>query len=399
MIWGRKQQPAEACCPHGIPREKQCGSCLIEAHREQIDTRMLEQRKEIFEGEKVEGDFEYAWQVKRGEKREHLEQGQDMVLVDEKRKMTAVFDGLGGEGDSESGARASSLAAELLPEYYDRVLEYVKTKATSEDAADMIHNQIRLPENHPQYASLMEEGLKEFFAQPKEVQIAMLTMHRAIQELNPAVLKSGGQTTISAGITVELPDGRVFEIIGHLGDGGVVKVEEDGTATELVAEDSAIDLLLTLGEITPEQAKNPEFVYQGTKEQLKGKNIRELGRITTQSLGDPSMIPMPRVVATELKPGQSCVFVTDGQKDEIVDKEGNFDTKKIGKMVYESETPSEACKKINNEASKGPKRDDKGIVVLSRKVSSEEIETAEETEEEPEEISAEDLEEIKEEAA
>jgi serine/threonine protein phosphatase PrpC len=393
MIWGRKQQPAEACCPHGTPREKHCVLCLIEAHQEKTNGRLAKQGLKIFEGEKAKDDFEYAWQLKKGEKREKTSRlGQDMYLVDEEKGLKAVFDGLGGEGDPDSGARASSLAAELLPELYIRVLEYFRTKITEKDIDIMLHDQIRLPKDHPQYTTRMRDGKKEFLAQPKEIQIAMLTMHRTIEELNPAIVVSGGQTTITAGVTVELPDGRAFEVIGQLGDSGVVEVSDDGTAIDVVPEDSLLDLLLTQGEITPEQIKDPNFIYQGKKEEIKGKSVSYLKKMTTQSLGDRDMIPMARIVVREFNPGKIFLYMSDGLRDEIIDDQGNLDVKRIGKITHDSKNSKTSLQKLNDEASKGPKQDDKIILRVSRKFKKISPKKINEEEEGVEKISPEEIE-------
>jgi serine/threonine protein phosphatase PrpC len=373
-------------CPHGMIRGLPCEAC---EHEKRMEKRNAEQRLEMVEGERKSGEFIYDWQLKKGEKRENPdEMGQDMFLVDEKRKLAAVFDGMGGEGDPESGARASALAAELLPELYDKAQEFVKTKATREDVDEILKDQIRIPENHPEYAALMEQGKKDFFALPKEAQIAMLSLHHSIKELNPAIKESGGKTTITAGVTVELPDGGALEVIGQVGDSGAVKVREDGSAADLVPEDSTVDILVMMGEITPEQAKDPNFVYGG-------KKIEEWSRLTTQALGTPKA-PMPRIVVRRLEPGESIYYMSDGLRDDIFNEKGDLDLERIGKIVHESKSPKEACAALNNEASKGEKGDDKIVVAKVRQrleeIPSEEL--IEEPEEEVEEISPEEIEEV-----
>lgn len=105
---------SEEFCPHGMVRGLPCTACK---HQEGMKERNADQRLESIRGEKRSGEFVYDWNLEKGEERETSELGQDMFLVDEKRKLTAVFDGLGGEGDPESGARASALAANFYPNY------------------------------------------------------------------------------------------------------------------------------------------------------------------------------------------------------------------------------------------------------------------------------------------
>lgn len=400
MIFGKKA-PSEACCPHGVPREMMCKTCMVETHRGPITEKIKEQRLEIIEGEKASGDFEYGWQIKKGEKRVDFESGQDMVLVDEKRKLTAVFDGMGGMGDQESGARASSVAAELLPEFYDRAFEFVKTKVTREDVMAMLKEQVRIPDSNPQYQKTLEQAEKAFFSLPQEVQMTMLALNRSVKELNPIVLSTGGKTTITAGRTVELPDGRTFEVIAQLGDSGVVKVSEDGTVKDVAPEDTFVDELVEAGEITPEQAKDPNFVYTGkhaevVRQQLDGQEptIKNIGRIATQALGNEYVV-RPRMLVEETKPGDGYYFMSDGLRDVIRDKKGDLDLRRIGQVVDKSKNPKEACANLNAEAvRKDSKFDDKGVVAKVRsleKISPEELKPEDE---DVEEISAEDVEEV-----
>lgn len=267
----------------------------------------------------------------------------------------------------------------------------------------MLQDQIRIPENDPQYAALLEEGREVFQKLPKEAQIAMLSLHRAIRDLNPAIKESGGKTTITAGITVELPDGSAIEVIGQVGDSGAVKVREDGSAEDLVQEDSLVDTLVMMGEITLEQTKDTNFEYKGPfAEQLRAEikrtgakdtepTIKNLRLIMTGGIGAPKA-PMVRMTAQPLEPGESIYYMSDGLRDDITDKEGNLDLERIGKIVHKSKNPKEACAALNAEANEGRKKDDK-IVVAKVRQRLEEIPSEEliEEEEEEEEISSEDI--------
>ncbi len=221
---------------------------------------------------------------------------------------------------------------------------------------------------------------------PKEVKMEMLSLFASVRALGQETRNTGGKSTITVGKSVRLPDGRMFEVMANVGDGGAMKLREDGTARDITKEDSAIDAMLQAGFLTPEQAKGPDF--QIPLPGGKKMTVKDARRQMYQALGAKDEIT-PRITVDLVRPGEKIVYMTDGLRDEFTDAAGTFDAAKASAYFDAGKSAKENAVRLNGEAAKGPKHDDKAVLIKER------LESAVlEDDEDVEELSPEDLQEV-----
>lgn len=265
------------------------------------------------------------------DKRPGDQPGEDMFLADRKTGLTGVLDGLGGEG---SGDKASAAAAETMPSAYEAAkAELLKTQKSSREGFQkefqaFLDGQVAF--EHPSERNAKK---KEILAKgwPPEVHLEAMALRKAVLAAHEAVKETKGLTTLTVGKTIELPDGRAFEVIVNSGDSGAFKIGEDGSVEELTKEDSVIDLLIANGMLTPEEAEDPNHKVAGrTVREYRAKMFQALG-MDEGKVGAPFQ---PRVSVTELKPGEKIVYLSDGIRDlEKFQSEGRFDAGKAAEVL------------------------------------------------------------------
>lgn len=278
------------------------------------------------------------------EKRPGAERGEDAFLVDKETGLTGVFDGLGGEG---SGADASVKAATMAPQIYRAILGKIEGDL-GQSLIEIADDQAKL--EHPsQRETVARDFLKEWRGHDPAVQREIIALYRTFLKLSEAVRETGGKTTATLGKTVELPDGRRFEVVANVGDSGATLFGADGLMEEITEEDSALDYMLAAGVLTPEQARDPEH-------KVGKMTVRELKRTMYQALGkkpDPEEPLVPRLAVRELHPGDSVLYSTDGIRDVIADEDGEFDAVRAHKSVEEG-----GLGQLVDEAMRGAKKDE-----------------------------------------
>lgn len=326
------------------------------------------QKREKFSGEieDFDDDVVVGFEMRKGEKRKPAEIGEDMVLVDKKTKVTGVFDGLGGEG---KGDKASAYAAERFPALFEGVQERIKQETAADRAARIdafMRGQASL--EHP---SMKEKALEMqqvmWEKAPREVQDVMLTFFEATRALDEEVAKTGGKTTVTIGRSVRVGD-KVYEVVANVGDSGVMKVREDGSARSLIEEDSMLRRLVIEGLMTPEQARDPKYIFSFAGQKM---TIPDLRRKMDQAVGmyhvedERVRRATPRITAHEIRPGESVVYMTDGLRDEM-ETEGEFDPAEAAQVMQSARSAKENAIALNDRAARGKKYDDKAVIVKER---------------------------------
>lgn len=344
-----------------------------------LEGRRKEQLAPHVSGEASVGDFQYAFELRKGEKRAENERGEDAYLMDGERRMAAVADGVGG---AEKGDVASAMAVELLPTIYDETKRNIEKTTTGADINLFFKSQVKAREGSPEYATQLETMKKEWDAQPREVRKEIMTLWKTIRALSERVRESGGNTTLTVGVTVEVPGSDPIEVIGNVGDSGAVKIREDGSAVDLVPEHSPIDSLVWMGKLTREQAANPDFTVT-----LSVKDLREMGVTIPEGVADTTTNTIPikdlrRMMIQALghereatpyfqirfvRPGERIVYITDGYRDEYTRSDGSFDEQAFADSLPREADPRETAQQVGAKTAKsGKKKDDKAIVIKER---------------------------------
>lgn len=318
------------------------------------------------------------------DKRTEDEPGEDMFLIDKTNGIAGVLDGLGGEGEAGSGARASSVAAEEFPAAYAKAridaLAAIRNPSERDALVAEFMNGLASRE-HPSNREAMKEALKARNL-PADVQIEAIAMRKALKEINPKVQETGGKTTATLGKTIETSDGRHYEVIANMGDGGAFKMKADGSIEDLTTEDSAVNWLVENGVITAEQASDPDY------EVKKGQRVRDLRKVNTRALGmkdEPGLSFEPEIVVTELEPGDKIVYVTDGLRDiDIFRTDEQFDPQKAAEYIAKAGGAENLASILNDAAvsreseikksGEKAKMDEKTVLVKERLASAEGLE-------------------------
>lgn len=289
----------------------------------------MEQVKGRIEAFDDKGELSVHFDMRKDQdKRPGDEPGEDMFLADKKTGLTGVFDGLGGEG---GGDKASAKAAEMAPTRYEEVLALLKKDPKQLEAlgSAMIEKQAGLA--HPSMRDRMvEAGKKMWSSLPDALKVQMVALYETVGKLNGDVRATKGLTTLTLGKTVELPDGRMFEVVANVGDSGAFKVRADGSASELTQEDSTLDQALSMGLLTPEEAQDPDHLVT-----LPGGAKAPVSKLRAgmyQALGGE--LDSPRISVTEIRPGEKVVYVTDGVRDiRAFESDGHFDAAKAAEAL------------------------------------------------------------------
>ncbi len=295
-------------------------------------------------------------------KRPGTERGEDMFVADMETGLTGVFDGLGQgrEGGTEQGrgADASETAAFAAPSLYTVLRKNIEaSKGVAIGIKEAAREQSAL--EHPSVAGKMAAGLAaEWLALDPAVQKEILTIQQTVKKLSERVKDTGGLSTATLGKTVELPNGRKFEVIANVGDSGVMRVDADGLADLVTKPDSVLDFLLSKGIITPDQAKDPSFRV----EKMGGKTVKNLKTAMYQALGNPDTPVIPRITVIELKPGDEISYFTDGVIDEFMDADGDFDTGRAAEILSKKGATAETLVDAAAKEGGADKQDEKTVL-------------------------------------
>lgn len=311
-------------------------------------------------------DVEVAMSKDTG-KRPGDQRGEDMFLADARTGLTGVFDGLGQgrEGGTEEGrgADASGLAAFAAPALYEVIGgHFQKPEEVRSGLQKVIAEQGTL--EHPAKKAATEANLaKEWSRHDPLVQKEIVTLFLTLRKLSDRVKDTKGLTTATLGKSVTLSDGRMFEIIGNIGDSGATKIGADGRAENITKEDSVLDYLLSKGMLTPEQAADSQFEFAPMK-----KSVKKLKTMMYQALGNPETPVVPRMTVVELKPGDEIVYASDGVRDEFSDANHDFDAKKAAAILGRKGASAETLVAAAEKEGQADKKDEKTVLRKKRLV-------------------------------
>lgn len=254
---------------------------------------------------------------------------EDALFMDPKRELTIVADGMGGVA---GGKEASETVVKKLPEALDaaeKAVESLPGREAQKEWSELIRGAILITEKdaakNPGLAAKFkqelqrrQEYLKNLKA-PREVQDMALAMRRALAETNASVvsaaekdpaLKGMGSTAVASKL-MRTPDGRVFAVLGSVGDSMIRIRRSDGKIEVPLPSDSAMDHAIATGMISEEDA-DPKNLRRGTMEW----RMRFL--IVAQALGKERGV-IPRVTIAELAPGDRLLLASDGIEDNDLD--------------------------------------------------------------------------------
>lgn len=268
----------------------------------------------------------------------HPEINEDALLLDEKRGVLAVFDGVGGSGGL--GEIASRLAKnELSPEQLEAAFQAA-----------------------PNGLKASFERMRHIFGSktqdtPLERHQVEMAMHDALMHLNDQIevagqrRKSGKKTPLNPiGTTGTLgkiwqnKEGKSFLTLGNSGDsrayvfrgGRLIRLTHDQSYVQMLIDahvltnDQDVTKTVTADQVSAVLQKRPELanIFELlTLSHEKKQTIEELRRMISQYLGLASTLKQngrdftPEVTTTALESGDILILTTDGVHDNLLDGE------------------------------------------------------------------------------
>jgi serine/threonine protein phosphatase PrpC len=286
----------------------------------------------------------YTLEKKNASKKKQLPNG-DAVLADAKTGLVGVFDGV---GSNPRGHEASAYLAEKLPAATLRALEKDR-KRDDEDVMQELRQRLRdsaderialLPlEDSDVALADLERKLDQTVALvTHDPEIARHTeaLLQGMERLSDELRTRQAQTTACVGFVHQTPDGRQFLIAANVGDSGCIVIRKDGSVLQVTTEDSYVNMLLASGDLTPEllleMKQNPTAKVALPVEDDHGTIVKEpmdyywVSACAMRFMG--SKICRPTIGVTELFPGDTALFLTDGALDKYdrsPDKESDPD--------------------------------------------------------------------------
>lgn len=227
--------------------------------------------------------FEVGFETLPSER--HPDRNEDAVLIDEKKRLFGVFDGLGGHA-------AGDLAADLA------------MKSIGEAMRDSLNE------------------TDEIYKVESELRKAFATAHKAILEAAADDYAKMGMGTTAAVVKIaETREGDYSGVVAHLGDSRVFRFESSGRF-EQVTRDHGV--LRALAESRDEETRIQDRLDDAERiEDIKGSGRVESfwlqrNRITA-ALGIEDQAPDIEVIA--LSKGDMLLLTTDGIHDNLTNEE------------------------------------------------------------------------------
>lgn len=307
--------------------------------------------------ENSETGTEISLALKKGEKREKSDRGEDALFFDPDTGLGGIADGLGGEGKEGSGAIASEMATKLIPQAYKKIKkEWDLKEITRDDIISFITDQLDgegiTPQN-PLYHQRLSRSLSEIAALPEEVLRESIVLQKSIELIHKRIREgkeTDGSTTLSLGKTLVLEDGRRIEVYAQVGDGRITKVRADGSTVDCLKEHSLANILRARGM----NVDDPNFTIQlsgktYTKQQIETQMTHAVG-------GKTNEFARPFVGARVMQEGETMLYYSDGLAD--VEEA----TKKFGTVVKDENPRRKARTLIDRVVEKDFKNDDKAVL-------------------------------------
>jgi serine/threonine protein phosphatase PrpC len=252
--------------------------------------------------------------------------------------MTAVIDGLGGEGND---AIASEKLAAVLPNRLTEAYNGLRTASPDEllKYAESLSIITRDPETgalaHAKDASQKRTAL--FANLYPEITRKATAISRALQAANEDVIASGGKTTVSFSVIHTEEDGGIFAITANIGDSGTLVRRANGDVETITMEDNLLDQLIEGGFLSAElleQMKKEPTKQFAIPRLPKSFSYVDIKRTMVHALGGKSV--EPRISVTELQKGESVIALTDGYLD-FLEHEGELDLEAVKGALKEND--------------------------------------------------------------
>jgi len=292
---------------------------------------------------------------------EHPERNEDAFAFNDRENLAVVADGVGGKA---AGDVASHLVAYELPREFTAAMKAVEKlpgREVQKEWKEVMRSTLLVSEeeaaNKPELAAKCKAMLRErheYFNNlkaPREVQDAAMALRRALEGTGNAVqelakgdrkLKGMASTAVAAKLMRAL-DGRIFAVMGSVGDSMIRIRRTDGVVEAPLPSDSGMDHALARDMIN-EEATNPKNIKRGTFA------WKMRFQAVLQALGGPEGI-VPRVTIAEVRPGDQLLLASDGLEDNDLDAD-------YERILGETASASELAGRMQKRAEKGIGREE-----------------------------------------
>ncbi len=244
--------------------------------------------------------FSFAYSTSASER--HPERNEDTLLVDQRRGLAAVFDGVGG---SAAGEIASQLAASVVKEGWKRHL-----KAQAREAVAHLGPYVDLD---------VPTILRELISEAHQ-QIRSDGVKRSTEQDKGRAWLDDQATTVALAVIVHAAENGYELIYAHVGDSRIYLLREQATLERLSEDDSILTELVKNHDLTAAQALH---IDQATQEDdlsdIELACFQQRNGIT-QAVGDSQSLQI-HVAQKPLFPGDRILFCTDGIHDNLTDAE------------------------------------------------------------------------------
>jgi protein phosphatase len=232
----------------------------------------------------------------------HPERNEDTVIVDQRRGLAAVFDGVGG---SAAGEIASQLAATVVKEGWKRHLKTQTYEART---------------NFGPYVDLDVPAILQQLIKEAHEQIRSDGAKRRAS-FSRSIWSDDQATTVALAVIVQQEGDQGYTLFyAHVGDSRIYLQRGDDALKRLTEDDSILTELVKNHELGEKQALR---IDQATQEDdlsdIELVCFQQRNGIT-QALGDSQSLQV-HVAETPLQPGDRILLCTDGIHDNITDAE------------------------------------------------------------------------------
>jgi serine/threonine protein phosphatase PrpC len=244
--------------------------------------------------------FSFAYFTLASER--HPERNEDTVVVDQKRGLAAVFDGVGG---SAAGEVASQLAATVVKEGWKR---HQKTQT------------YEVRTNFGPYVNLdVPAILQELIAEAHE-QIRSDGAKRRTSS-NRSIWSDDQATTVALAVITQQEDDKGHMLVyAHVGDSRIYLLRGDEGLKRLTEDDSILTELVKNHELGETQAlRIDQAIQEDDLSDIELACFQQRNGIT-QALGDSQSLQV-HIAETPLLPGDRILLCTDGIHDNLTDAE------------------------------------------------------------------------------
>lgn len=244
--------------------------------------------------------FTFAYQSRAHE--QHPEQNEDMILLDQRQGLAAIFDGMGSrKGADALGQIASQRAAQAVHHGWKRLIQH-------EDGA--------LPCDRLDLSAALLHLIQEAHKQVRATGVL-----RASDDTSLQSRVRSPKTTVALVIFCHHRDDNSYSIVSaHVGDSRIYLLREQEPLVRLTQDDGLLTTLIqnqTISEADAFRIDQANDANQLSEAEMEYFNKR-YG--VTQMLGDEQP-PVIHIRQTSLLPGDRILLCSDGIHDNLLDQE------------------------------------------------------------------------------